>query len=111
MLTSFRSTNKLKVNKEEKTEPTGKTSRWEFFLKTVQYILAENSYRIEIDGDPFIVDVKLPKGLELHQITQQKCLSSTSKVLNIDNLVDTFYLQGMNEPLEVWYKPFSRPRL
>jgi len=111
MLTSFRSTNQPKVKKEEKLEPTGKLNRWEFFLKAVQCILAENSYRIEIDEDPYIVDIKLPKGLELHQITQQKCLSSASKVVNTDNLVDTFLLQGMNEPLEVWYKPFSRPRL
>lgn len=112
MLTSFGSIKSVEKEKEQKKEQEqGHAGRLQLLFEAINTVLMENSYRVYIEGYSYRAEFKLPVGLELQMLKNQKIQSSESKYIGDGILVHTFFILGKSDSFEVMYEPISRPRL
>lgn len=112
MLTSFGSVKSLEKAKEQKKEQDqAHAERLQLLFKTIDNIILENSYRVYIEERPYRAEPKLPVGLELKALKNQKIQTSECKNIGDGKLVHTFFIAGKPDSFEVLYEPISRPRL
>lgn len=110
MLTSFkRSTTRPVEDPTENHEPMRQ------LLKEALYgILQENTYRMTIQNDFYVVEFESVQESELASISkalENNDLRPVSRKLLSGAIYDTFSWVGSDKLLQVAYKPFIRPRL
>lgn len=112
MLTSFRNAKSAEKVKEQKSQQEkAHSERVELLLEAIERAL-ENSNRVYIEGSSYRAEFKLPAGLELKTLKQQKIQNSEHKNIGDGILVHTFFLASeQHSSFEVCYKPISTPRL
>jgi len=112
MLTSFRNVKHVEKVKEQKIEQEQEhNERLKLLFEAIDQIEA-NENRVYIEECPYRAELKLPAGLELKTLKNQKIQTSECKNIGEGILVHTFFLMsGQHTSFEVSYKPISTPRL
>lgn len=112
MLTSFRNVKNVeKVNEQKKEQEQAHTDQLKLLFEAIDQI-ENNENRVYIEEAPYRPELKLPAGLELKTLKNQKIQTSESKHLADGILVHTFFLvSGQYSSFEIFYKPISTLRL
>lgn len=112
MLTSFRNVKNVeKTNGQKKEQIEAHQQRLQLLFEAIDQIEA-NENRVYIDEFPYRPELKLPVGLELKTLKNQKIQTSESKNLGDGILVHTFFLTlEKSLSFKISYQPISTPRL
>lgn len=105
-----------KVNEEQI-----KITEKQFFMRkllsqALHEVIEEGNYRVNIEGDPFRVEIKFPENYNLSilkiELEENRLVAFESKILASETLVHSFKIAPVfNEIVEVLYRPISRPRM
>lgn len=112
MLTSFQCRNDIfKVQEMKKKHD----EQLKLLLEAIETVLNENSHRVYIDDAPHIVEFKLPDNFSLEALRKallnQKLKFFQKRIVADEILVHEYLLLPSLESIEVWYKPYARPRI
>lgn len=125
MLTGFKARQDIQKAKEaqaQKTSNTGNTNNQELssgaelelLKEAIDGAINENTHRVYIEDYPYLVEFKLPSGLELSNL--QKALQAqqikflSKNFIGVEILVHTFSLSPSETKFDVSYKPLPRMR-
>lgn len=112
MLTGFK--NAKSINVLQKEDPN---ARWFLLLsEAIEGVLVEDTHRVYIDGDPYIVEFKFDEDLDLN-ILKKALRDKLLKIIEVQLFAAEIWINRFewnNDPeriIQVIYKPYSRPRL
>lgn len=119
MLTGFKARQDIQKAKELKAAKEAEASagsELNLLQEAVQGVLNENTHRVYIDDYPYLVEFKLPNGLDItalqQALSEKKIQLLNNKSVGVEILVHTFGLLPSSETtFEVFYKPLPRMRM
>jgi len=109
VLTSFRQ------KKEVQKPAQALEGTLQLLSKTLESVLHENTQRVYIEDKSYMVDFKLPAGIDLailkRALEDKKLQPHETKTID-DVLIYTYQvLPNLDRIIEVWYRPVSMPRI